>query len=136
MKKNTEISERISQLIDYLEVSPNFFSKKLGYERSQTIYDIKNAKSAPSFDFFYRLFSSEYSEIINPKWLFTGTGNIVLRREMVSSAENKDTNSGPCQQCELRERLLHAQDEQIRLLNERLSELQACENAKSKARCA
>ena len=73
---NTEISERISILIDFLSISPNKFAKILGYERGQTIYDIKNGVSAPSFDFFKRLFSSEYSVLINPIWLFTGKGSI------------------------------------------------------------
>lgn len=74
MKKNTEISERIIKVIDYLEVNKNEFAQKLGYERSQTIYDIINGKSAPSFDFFNRFFNSEYSEKINPNWLITGKG--------------------------------------------------------------
>ena len=76
IEKNTEISDRISQVIELLSVNPNIFSKKLGYARTQTIYDILNSKSAPSFDFFNRLFSSEYSALINPVWLFTGQGLI------------------------------------------------------------
>jgi hypothetical protein len=77
-KKNTEISERISKLIDYLGVTANEFAKKLNYERSQTIYDIINAKSAPSFDFFQRFFNTEYSELINHDWLFAGKGEMIV----------------------------------------------------------
>ncbi len=58
MSKNTDISERLSQLIDYLNVSKNEFAKKLGYNRSQTIYDIINRKAKPSFDFFNKFFNS------------------------------------------------------------------------------
>lgn len=83
-KKNTEISERIKLVIDFLCVTPNEFAKKLNYERSQTIYDILNCKSAPSFDFFNRLFNSEYSEIISSDWLITGKG------EMKKEVEKKD----------------------------------------------
>lgn len=74
MNKNTEISERILQLIEKLNVTQNEFAKKLGYTRSQTIYDITNGKSSPSFDFFNRLLNSEYSVIIDLNWLITGKG--------------------------------------------------------------
>lgn len=83
MQKNTEISERINQLIDYVGDSKNEFAKKLGYERSQSIYDISNGKSKPSFDFFEKLLNSEYSEIINIEYLISGIGNI----EKTKSAE-------------------------------------------------
>lgn len=73
-KNITDISVRIKEVIDYLSITPNRFSKSLGYERTQTIYDILNSKSAPSFDFFNRLYNSEYSELINPIWLLTGKG--------------------------------------------------------------
>jgi len=74
MENNTTISERISQLIDCLGVNPNSFAKKLGYDRSQALYDIINGKSKPSFDFFQKLYSSEYSELVNMNWLVTGKG--------------------------------------------------------------
>ena len=84
MKKNTEISERIAKLIEYTDVSSNEFAKKLGYKRSQTIYDILNGKSAPSYDFFNRLLNTEYSETINLKWLITGSGY------MLNDSKNSD----------------------------------------------
>lgn len=80
MLKNTEISERISKIIDYLGVNPNNFSKKLDYDRSQTIYDIINGKSAPSFDFFKRFMMSEYSEVISIDWLLTGRGSMEVQK--------------------------------------------------------
>lgn len=76
LNKNTEISERISKLLDFLGVNANEFAKKLGYDRSQTVYDVLNGKSAPSFDFFNRLLISEYSVKINVRWLLTGKGDI------------------------------------------------------------
>lgn len=77
MKKISEISERINELIDYLGISPNNFSKKLGYDRAQTVYDVLNGKSKPSYDFFSRLYNTEYSDIINEKWLFSGDGEML-----------------------------------------------------------
>lgn len=81
LKKNAVISERILQLIEYIKLSPNRFAQSLGYERSQTIYDIINGKSSPSFDFFNRFCNSEFSESINIQWLLTGKGKMVVDRK-------------------------------------------------------
>ena len=78
--KNTEISDRISKLIETLGIKPNAFALALGYSRSQTIYDIINGKSAPSFDFFNKLATSEYSEVVNMNWVLTGRGKILLTK--------------------------------------------------------
>ena len=63
--KNTDISARIAEILDYINESKNSFALKLGYERAQTVYDIINGKSAPSYDFFKKFQLSEYSDIIN-----------------------------------------------------------------------
>jgi hypothetical protein len=81
-KKNTEISARISTMLDFLAITPNLFAKQLGYERSQTLYDVINGKSAPSYDFFRRFGLSEYSETINVSWLLTGKGNMTNKTEL------------------------------------------------------
>jgi hypothetical protein len=62
-RKNTEISARILFMLDFLAITPNLFAKQLGYERSQTLYDIINGKSAPSYEFFKRFELSEYSDV-------------------------------------------------------------------------
>lgn len=77
MNKITEFSERLSQILDYFEINENLFGKKLNYERSQTIYDIVNSKNKPSFKFIEKFVLSEYSEIIDLKWLITGDGNML-----------------------------------------------------------
>ncbi len=71
-QKNTEISDRIKQIIDNEGLKPNQFALKLGYKRSQTVYDILNCKSAPSYDFFFRFQNSEYSAKYELKWLIAG----------------------------------------------------------------
>lgn len=77
MKNNTSISERVVQMIDYLGVNTNDFANKLGYNRSQALYDITNGKSKPSFDFFDRLSNSEFSEIFSLDWIITGKGDML-----------------------------------------------------------
>ena len=52
--KNAEISARIDEIICILHTNPNKFANALGYSRAQTIYDILEGKSAPSYDFFKR----------------------------------------------------------------------------------
>lgn len=87
--KNAEISARIAGMIEILHETPNSFAKKLGYSRSQTIYDIINGKSAPSYDFFNKVFSTEYSEIISAEWLLTGNGTMLKQSTDRLSAPEK-----------------------------------------------
>ena len=96
LKKKTEISERILQLIDYLKVSKNEFARNLGYERSQAIYDVVNGKSKPSFYFFNRLYNSKYSGFIDPEWLLTGRGTML--REGFSTPDNPPAPQPPAEQ--------------------------------------
>lgn len=70
----TKISDRVKIIIENEKVTINKFSQNLGYDRSQTIHDIINSKSNPSYDFFYKFAKSEYSEIYDLYWLITGEG--------------------------------------------------------------
>lgn len=90
MQKNTGFSERVMQVIDFVGDTKNEFAKKLGYERSQSIYDIVNGKSKPSFDFFEKLLNSEYSEIINIEYIISGKGNL----DKTKSKENLTLSKG------------------------------------------
>lgn len=76
-KKNTEISELITQVIDFYKTNGNNFAKTLGYNRSQAIYDMLSGKAKPSFEFFNKFVLSEYSESISTDWLITGEGEML-----------------------------------------------------------
>lgn len=69
-----DVSERLSLLIKDAGKNANSFSKDLGYNRSQTLYDVLKGKCAPSYDFFKRFEKSEYSVIYEIGWLLTGRG--------------------------------------------------------------
>lgn len=87
MAKNTEISDRISKIIEHYGINNNIFAKKLGYTRSQTVYDIINMKSAPSYDFFKKFVNSEFSDTVNVEWLLAGKGEMI--KESKEDAESK-----------------------------------------------
>lgn len=91
-EKNAEISARISKILEKEGLTPNNFAQKLGYSRSQTIYDIINCKSAPSYDFFNRFAISEFSETYNLNWLLTGRGNM-SKGKSEKNAENSKISS-------------------------------------------
>lgn len=79
--KNTDISDRVAEMLSYTGENKNAFATSLGYERAQTVYDIINGKSAPSYDFFKKFQFSEYSEIFNIDWLLTGRGSMLKVKE-------------------------------------------------------
>lgn len=75
-EKIAEISARIDTIIECCATVPFNFAKVLGYGRAQTVYDILNKKCAPSYDFFNRFTDSEYSVIVNLRWLLNGEGEM------------------------------------------------------------
>jgi hypothetical protein len=121
MKNNSEISERITEIIEYLSINPNLLAKNLGYERSQTIYDIIKKKSAPSYDFFQRFMSSEYSDKISIKWLFTGDGKI----SDVKKLDSEQIGSPPCEKCKLKDELIESLRREIETQGQFIKHLQA-----------
>lgn len=93
--KTAEISERIAKILQYTGDTRNGFAIKLGYERAQTIYDIMNMKSAPSYDFFRRFSISEYSDIIDLKWLLSGEGDMLRNNEESIRGVTSDATNIP-----------------------------------------
>lgn len=77
MNKNQEIAVRIQTMIDFIGISKYEFSKKLNYSRPQSVYNILEGKSNPSYDFFYKLKESEYSSLFNTDWIITGEGDML-----------------------------------------------------------
>lgn len=91
-EKNAEISARIAETIKRVGENPSSFAKCLGYSRAQTIYDILNGKSAPSYDFFNRFANAEISALINLQWLLTGKGDM-LKTKSIQTQQTCDSCS-------------------------------------------
>ena len=80
-EKNTDFVERLTDIIEFFNITTNSFANKLGYKRSQSLYDILNRKSKPSFDFFYKFLVSEFSETISVEWLIAGIGSMKKNKQ-------------------------------------------------------
>lgn len=99
MQKKQNISDRISEIIAYHNLSVNRFAIKLGYNRAQSVYDIVNGKVMPSYDFFYKFACSELSENINLRWLITGD-ETMLTDPGLSTLKEPDITYGETSQKE------------------------------------
>lgn len=74
--KDEAFANRMVELLKELGVNANAFAKTLLYDRSQTVYDAKKAKSYPSFIFFQRFLAVDAYNHINIEWLISGNGNM------------------------------------------------------------
>lgn len=92
-EKLAEISARITQVIAFLDETPNSFATKLGYSRAQTVYDIQKRKSAPSYDFFQRFSNAGFSAIVDLDWLLTGEGSMLRPDEPPTNSVTPSTDA-------------------------------------------
>lgn len=118
-RKNAEISARIGEVVRILGEAPNSFALRLGYKRAQTLYDILNGKSAPSYDFFRKFALSEYSETISLMWLLTGKGEPTFNSSKTEDLQSYEGQPQPY----LIEKIAE-QAEEIGRLKARIEELE------------
>lgn len=118
-EKNAEISARIGEVVRILGETPNSFALRLGYKRAQTLYDILNGKSAPSYDFFRKFALSEYSETISLMWLLTGKGEPTFNSSKTEDLQSYEGQPQPY----LIEKIAE-QAEEIGRLKARIEELE------------
>lgn len=116
--KISKISERFSKMLEFLELRPAQFAKQLGYERAQTIYDIKNGTTNPSADFFMRFINAGYSERINIEWLIAGKGEM---KTTMPEKEKSDTSVRP----DILIQYLREKDNDIKNMAEEVGRLKA-----------
>ena len=115
--------------VDFLNISKRKFYDKTGISRGTL-----ESNSGITEDIMAK-FITTYPEI-SIEWLITGEGSMLKQDNAQPSAGIGDLPPGPCRQCELRERLLAAQEEIIAELREHLHDLRAADPAKTKQRSA
>lgn len=82
------INERIQIVIDYLNITPYEFSKKMGDKRPDTLYNLlKNNNTQPSAKTLNKI-KDNFPEI-NYAWLLTGEGKMVSNDEVNSTINNQ-----------------------------------------------
>jgi len=69
------VNQRIEELIDYLDLNPNSFSKSIGLSGNSTISRIVKSKTMPSYETL-SLICDTY-DWINIRWLMTGEGEML-----------------------------------------------------------
>jgi len=72
---NTDISNRIKLLIDYLNLNKSSFSKAIGLSNNVTIGRIINENRKPSYDVIEKILLTFGN--INANWLITGKGSML-----------------------------------------------------------
>ena len=86
------VGDRLKKVIDHFQYNPLEFSKMLGFERADKIYNILNGKFNPSFEILLAI-TNKFVEI-NIEWLITGesemlrkTNSIEVKKERMSPKE-------------------------------------------------
>jgi hypothetical protein len=123
--------DRIFQYLEIHNIKPSKAERDLGVGNG-TLAKARDRSGGITSDILEK-FISFYSDV-SLKWLLTGMEPMIISQNTKNS--QTELPPGPCQQCELRERLLHVQEDRISELQSRLSELTACQDSKSKAHCA
>ena len=80
MKENANIlvGKRLETIIRHYDLTPNEFSKRLGFDRADKIYNILKGKFLPSFEILNAI-TNKFVEI-NLTWLITGDGKMLYKK--------------------------------------------------------
>ncbi len=127
----TTISERIVLMTQYLNISINDFAKKLGYNRSQALYDVINQKSKPSFYFFDNLYKSEYGNLFSFDWLITGKGTMLKLNSQIKNTAYELENQNYKELCNSQKDLIVMQKREINRMEAEILEFKKTKNVYS-----
>ncbi len=121
MENNTKTIERIAYFVEKKGISLNSFSQRLGVSNSYFSKMIKNKASVGSniIENILRIYPD-----LNTRWLLTGEGNMLNTKEPAKESLTSDLPTGPCQQCEQRERVIASQAKTIALLEDKIESLE------------
>lgn len=74
------VNQRVRDIIKHYNLSPNEFSRKLGFDRSTKIYNIVSDSTGVSTDIIVAIANS--FEEINLEWLLLGKGEMIKRNDL------------------------------------------------------
>lgn len=121
MENNTKTIERIAYFVEKKGISLNSFSQRLGVSNSYFSKMIKNKASVGSniIENILRIYPD-----LNTRWLLTGEGNMLNTNNNIEGIDKSELPTGPCQQCEQRERVIASQAKTIALLEDKIESLE------------
>jgi len=111
------IKQRILQFIEELGISKREFYLKTSISRGTL-----ESGTGITEDIIAR-FIATYQDI-SPAWLLTGEGEMLHTKEPVKESLTSDLPTGPCQQCQQRERVIESQAKTISLLEDKIETLE------------
>lgn len=84
-------SEILARILDHLDIKINPFGKKIGLDRSQALYDIRDGKIKNiSSDLAHKI-TTAYPEF-NLGYILTGDGEMLVNQDEMSVDKNKLSN--------------------------------------------
>jgi len=69
------VNQRIEQIINYLNLNPNSFSKSIGLSGNSTISRIIKGQTTPSYETLSMIYTKY--DWIDVRWLMTGEGEMI-----------------------------------------------------------
>lgn len=106
-QKVSPVKQRILYFVDSLGISKREFYQKVGISRGTL--ESNTGITEETITKLLAIYAN-----ISPVWLLTGNGEMLINE--VSSGTKNNIPPGPCQQCQLREKMLEEKDRTISVL--------------------
>lgn len=85
------VNQRIEEVMNYLGLNPNSFSKSIGLTGNSTISRIIKGQTTPSYETLTMIYTKY--DWIDVRWLMTGEGEMI-RSDQVQKDESVDVLKG------------------------------------------
>lgn len=87
LNTNKLVSERFQTIIDHYGLSAAAFSKELGFDRADKVYNILNGKFNPSYDILLAI-TNKFVDV-NIDWLISGKGTMLKAEKLTLEVPEK-----------------------------------------------
>lgn len=85
-------SDRLNNLLNYLNINAKSFSEELGYNRPQVVYDIIKGKTKGISESIANKITSVFPEV-SKIWLLTGEGNMLKNETVITTEIPEDSTT-------------------------------------------